>query len=127
VFYGREDFEPAWSRATAEENFKSVLSRARPKELAHDYLERDPAGASSATVEQQVATPAPSTLTAAERLRQRADQVAERLAAEREQERAAAAALEQQRAQEQQHDRTLERSKAKERELSQDHDPGLEL
>jgi Ti-type conjugative transfer relaxase TraA len=121
VFYGREDFEPGWSRASAQENLKSVLSRARPKELAHDYLERDPA-------EQPTDTPAmPSTLTAAERLRQRADQVAERLAAEREQERAVAAAVEQQRAQELQHDHALERSKAKERELSQDHEPGLEL
>lgn len=46
VFYGQEDFQPAWSRASAQENFRSVLSRARPKELAHDYLERGagPAG-----------------------------------------------------------------------------------
>ncbi|MGH8306530.1 MAG: AAA family ATPase, partial [Steroidobacteraceae bacterium] len=39
VFYGREDFEPEWSKAPAEENFRAVLSRARPKGFAHDYLE----------------------------------------------------------------------------------------
>lgn len=39
LFYGREDFQPEWGRATVEDNFRSVLSRARPKELAHDYLE----------------------------------------------------------------------------------------
>jgi Ti-type conjugative transfer relaxase TraA len=129
LFYGREDFEPSWSRASAQENLKSVLSRARPKELAHDYLERDPAGESSVTIEQETETPAmPSTLTAADRLQRRAEQVAERLAAEREQERAAAAAaLEQQRAQEPQHDQLLARSRVKERELNHDHDPGLEL
>jgi Ti-type conjugative transfer relaxase TraA len=39
VFYGQADFKPEWSRNTPAENFKAVLSRARPKELAHDYLE----------------------------------------------------------------------------------------
>ncbi|HVA19119.1 MAG TPA: Ti-type conjugative transfer relaxase TraA, partial [Solirubrobacteraceae bacterium] len=48
LFYGREDFQPAWSRAAPEENLKSVLSRARPKELAHDYLERGGAGGEGA-------------------------------------------------------------------------------
>jgi Ti-type conjugative transfer relaxase TraA len=45
VFYAEEDFQPRWSRASAHENFRAVLSRARPKELAHDYLDRksDPA------------------------------------------------------------------------------------
>ena len=43
VFYGQDDFQPQWSRASAEENLQYVLSRARPKELAHDYLEREPA------------------------------------------------------------------------------------
>ena len=41
VFYAEEDFQPEWSRASAQENFKSLLSRARPKELAHDYLQGD--------------------------------------------------------------------------------------
>jgi hypothetical protein len=41
MFYGRDDFRggPGREREAAE-NLKSVLSRARPKELAHDYLER---------------------------------------------------------------------------------------
>jgi Viral (Superfamily 1) RNA helicase len=39
LFYGREDFQPEWSKASPQENFRSLLSRARPKELAHDYLE----------------------------------------------------------------------------------------
>jgi hypothetical protein len=44
LFYGREDFRADWRRGQVEENFKAVLSRARPKELAHDYLEREPFG-----------------------------------------------------------------------------------
>jgi hypothetical protein len=42
MFYGRDDFRggPGREREAAE-NLKSVLSRARPKELAHDYLERE--------------------------------------------------------------------------------------
>jgi hypothetical protein len=59
-------------------------------------------------------------------LRQRADKVAERLAAEREQERTVKKALEQQSMQEQQHvSRGWEISKK--RELDQDHDLGLDL
>lgn len=75
VFYGREDFEPGWSRASAAENFKNVLSRARPKELAHDYLERGPASDSRSQIpsgprgDQETATlGAPLRLTAVERL-----------------------------------------------------------
>jgi ATP-dependent exoDNAse (exonuclease V) alpha subunit len=65
-------------------------------------------------------------LSAADRLRQRADKVAERLAAEREQERTVQKALEQQPMQEQQHvNREWEISK--QRELDQDHDLGLDL
>ena len=41
IFFGKEDFRPDWRRRSVEENFKATLSRARPKELAHDYLERD--------------------------------------------------------------------------------------
>lgn len=40
LFYGEEDFNSAWGRASVQENFHAVLSRAMPKELAHDYLER---------------------------------------------------------------------------------------
>ena len=39
VFYGEEDFNPAWSRTSVHKNFHAVLSRAMPKELVHDYLE----------------------------------------------------------------------------------------
>jgi len=124
TFYGQDDFSPKWSKASTEDNFMATLSRARTKELANDYLDRDQVVISSErTVEQETAS-LPATLTAAERLRQRADQVARRLAAQREQERSASVeALEQQRAKEQH----LEREKVKQRELSQDHEPGLEL
>lgn len=41
LFYGREDFQSAWRPEVApEDSFKATLARARPKELAHDYLER---------------------------------------------------------------------------------------
>jgi Ti-type conjugative transfer relaxase TraA len=91
VFYGREDFQPSWSRASAEENFRAVLSRSRTKDLAHDYLPRDrvkePSWVKKRSVEQKTPEPTTATPTVAERLRQRADQVAQRLGAEREQER----------------------------------------
>ena len=58
---------------------------------------------------------------------QRADEVSQRLAVEREQERAASArALEKQRSQEQQL-RVSEHQKAKQRALNRDRDSGLEL
>ena len=125
TFYGRDDFSPHWSKGPAEDNFMATLSRERPKELAHDYLDRDLAITISRPAAQQaVATPSPTT--AKERLRQRADGVAQRLAVEREQERAASArALEQQRSQEQQ--LKADHQKAKQRELNRDHDSGLEL
>jgi Ti-type conjugative transfer relaxase TraA len=46
VLYSAEDFEPPWGRQAlsaqeARSRFFDVLSRARPKELAHDYLDRD--------------------------------------------------------------------------------------
>ena len=127
MFYGQADFQPEWSRGSAQENLRAVLSRDRSKELAHDYLERDQVSelrrsASAEQVqEQKTATPA-SNMTVAERLRQRSDQVAQRLAAEREQERARET-LEQQPAPEQR--KTLEQEIVKQREL--DHDQGLEL
>jgi hypothetical protein len=129
VFYGQEDFQPHWSRASAEENFKAMLSRDRSKDLAHDHLERGPVRElhPMTPVEQEIgqepATPAAAGMTAAERLRQRSDQVAQRLAAEREQERAQEA-LEQQRAPERQKHHTLEQ------EIEQrtpDRDHGLEF
>ncbi|MGC1728431.1 MAG: hypothetical protein WA747_03510 [Steroidobacteraceae bacterium] len=53
VFYAAEDFQLPWERkgvsradelssAEARERFLNVLSRARPKELAHNYLDREP-------------------------------------------------------------------------------------
>ncbi len=41
LFYGLGDFQPAWKPGVdPQENFKATLARARPKDLAHDYLER---------------------------------------------------------------------------------------
>jgi hypothetical protein len=133
MFYGQDDFSPEWSKASPANNLMATLSRARTKELAHDYLDRDqvgdlhPVGSSERVVEQRATGPA--TITAAERLRQRSDEVARRLAAEREQERTAAAAIEQQRTQEHQHYPTVERDdvRQRERELNKDYDQGLEL
>jgi Ti-type conjugative transfer relaxase TraA len=47
VFYAAEDFQLPWARKElsppeARQRFLDMLSRARPKELAHDYLDRDP-------------------------------------------------------------------------------------
>ena len=120
VFYGREDFEPEWSRASAEKNFRNVLSRARPKELAHDYLERESLG-ESAGGEAPAGWKA-ETQTLAQRFRQRVDQVAQRVAAEHERERAIEARP-QKRAQEQYLE--LERQHRRVSEREQDH--GLEL
>jgi hypothetical protein len=44
MFYARDDFGGRHSNATPEtvrERFQDTLARARPKELAHDYLERE--------------------------------------------------------------------------------------
>ena len=46
VFYATEDFEDRYSKAPpssqrARHRFLNTLSRARPKELAHDYLDRE--------------------------------------------------------------------------------------
>lgn len=48
VFYAAEDFVPPWRAGEsltpeqARTRWLEVLSRARPKELAHDYLDREP-------------------------------------------------------------------------------------
>jgi Ti-type conjugative transfer relaxase TraA len=45
LFYARDDFGGRGARATDQtvrQRFVETLSRARPKELAHDYLEREP-------------------------------------------------------------------------------------
>jgi hypothetical protein len=129
VFYGQEDFQPHWSRASAEENFKAMLSRDRSKDLAHDHLERNPVSplrpvlSAEPVIEQNTATPA-AAMTVAGRLRQRSDQVAQRLAAEREHQQAREA-LEQQHAPAHQKHNTLEREITQQHEL--DHDHGLEL
>jgi len=124
AFYGQDDFTPRWSKATAEDNFMSTLSRERPKELAHDYLDRDPLASQS---HRAAEVEAPSALTAAERFRQRTDRVAQRLATEREQDRAATArASAHQRNQEQQL-AAANRAQEKQRTLNHDHEPGLEL
>jgi hypothetical protein len=65
------------------------------------------------------------TASATERLRVRSDQVAERLAAEREQEQVLQRALENPQAQERQPS-ALEREKSNQLELDHDHDVGLE-
>jgi len=126
AFYGQDDFTPHWSKATAEDNFMSTLSRERPKELAHDYLDRDPfAGQSHRAAQTEVEAPSP--LTTAERFRQHTDRVAQRLATEREQDRAATAqARAHQRNQEQQL-AAANKAQEKQRTLNQDHEPGLEL
>jgi ATP-dependent exoDNAse (exonuclease V) alpha subunit len=44
VFYAKDDFggrNPSATDETVRQRFMDTLSRARPKELAHDYLERD--------------------------------------------------------------------------------------
>ena len=46
LFYGREDFAPGAgegdvSGAQVQQNFVSILSRERAKDLAHDYLDRE--------------------------------------------------------------------------------------
>ncbi len=41
LFYGQEDFQPAWKPdVDPHDYFKANLARPRPKDLAHDYLER---------------------------------------------------------------------------------------
>jgi hypothetical protein len=50
VFYASDDFggrRPGATAAEIRERFTETLSRARPKELAHDYLERETTDAPS--------------------------------------------------------------------------------
>jgi Ti-type conjugative transfer relaxase TraA len=130
LFYGQDDFRAGWREHSVEDKFKAALSRARPKELAHDFLERDPSSAPPSRPEQTIQRvierhrATATDLTATERLRERVNQIAERLAAEREQERTARQSLDQQHAPELHRD-MLEREIAKDQKL--DHDPGLEL
>ena len=56
VFYGQEDFQ--MGRQTAG-NFKAVLSRARSKELAHDYLERENSGDNRSATRERVLAQTP--------------------------------------------------------------------
>lgn len=124
MFYGREDFRG---------DFKATLARARPKALAHDYLERGPADGMGFGAERSPqASPASSQpITSAERFRQQVDAVAQRLAAQREAERPAREALQQQRALEQyqalERQRELVREKQRVHRLRLKHDHGLEL
>lgn len=61
VFYAAEDFIPPWrageslTPAQARTRWLEVLSRARPKELAHDYLDRELEAAAAATPAEQPA------------------------------------------------------------------------
>lgn len=114
VFYGKEDFKPTWSRASAQENFRSVLSRARPKELAHDYLERgaDPAGS------ERVPMSAPEREAYVNQVRHEAVAV---WRAFREQQKAAELAKAREL------ERSQEHSLGKGRSLSRDRDQGLEM
>jgi hypothetical protein len=124
LFYGQEDFRADWRKGTVEESFRAVLSRARPKELVHDYLEREQTPVRERARGLEPAAPvAQPTMTVAERLRLRSDQVAQRLAAEREHQRPAREALERQRAEQQRI--ALEQEKSKARQLDRDHDLGL--
>lgn len=114
MFYGREDFRG---------DFKAVLARARPKALAHDYLERPVLGA-----ERTQETPAPTSspsMTPAERFRQQVDAAAQRFALEREAERPAREALQRRRALEQY--RALERQRELVRQRQLEQHRGLSL
>ncbi|HVA41013.1 MAG TPA: AAA family ATPase, partial [Candidatus Binataceae bacterium] len=112
VFYGREDFRG---------DYQGVLSRARPKALAHDYLERSPGLERGPAGGVASAHSAPL----AERFRQRVNEVAARLALEREAGRVAQEALQRERAHEQylQFEHRQELVRQHQREL----DHGLEL
>jgi hypothetical protein len=71
VFYAGDDFGGRAPGATAESvktRFTEALSRARPKELAHDYLEREPID--TATIADLIARNAEQAR-APERLRER--------------------------------------------------------
>ncbi len=102
----------------------STLSRERPKELAHDYLDRDPFGAQSHRAAQ---TEVEAPLTTAERFRQRTNRVAQRLETEREQGRAATARTRAHQSNQEQQLAAANKAQEKQRTLNQNHEPGLEL
>ncbi|MGH8132690.1 MAG: Ti-type conjugative transfer relaxase TraA [Steroidobacteraceae bacterium] len=108
LYYGQEDFRG---------DFKAVLGRARPKALAHDYLDR------SHDLEREALGAERTPLTGAERFRQRVDEAAQRFALEREAERPAREAL--QRALEEYLE--LERRRELVRQRQRELDQGLEL
>jgi Ti-type conjugative transfer relaxase TraA len=60
MFYASDDFggrAPGADPATIETRLTQTLSRARPKELAHDYLEREPAADTALIPDPGVPTP----------------------------------------------------------------------
>jgi len=54
LFDGPDDFRAGWREHSVEDKFKAALSRARPKELAHDFLERDLLSAQPSRLEQAI-------------------------------------------------------------------------
>lgn len=118
MFYGREDFRG---------DFKLTLARARPKALAHDYLERSlPDGAPSDAERSTEAAPASAhAATPAERFRQRVDEAALRFAHQRAAEQPAREARQRRRALEQY--RALERQREMVRERQRELQRGLHL
>lgn len=63
VFYAAEDFVPPWrtgeslTPAQTRARWLDVLSRPRPKELAHDYLDRELEASTAAPISSLTATP----------------------------------------------------------------------
>ncbi|HXS29092.1 MAG TPA: AAA family ATPase, partial [Steroidobacteraceae bacterium] len=119
LFYGREDFPGS---------FEATLSRARPKALAHDYLEREGLDAERAAGSESEGL---RSMSLADRFRQRMDEAAQRFALEREAERSAREVLQQKRALEQyqalERQRELVREQQRAAELRRKRDHGLEL
>lgn len=127
----REQFGDQWRGAPSDRTLEQTPVRERAAEFGQ--IERERIALAKSILEasadlvaarrerarslgkgpEATAPAVPQTLTAAERLKLRADQVAQRLAAEREQERPTREALEQ------------ERSKERELDLDRDHDLGL--
>jgi hypothetical protein len=111
--------------SAVQARFVERLSRSGAKDLAHDYLVREE-GLREEGVPQEASVapevPAPP-LTAAQRLRQRSEQVAQRLAVEREHDRPAREALEREHELERRRQLELEQQ----RQLAREKDHGLEL
>ena len=141
--HGAEQFQAAYLKTTTASELVSLgtddrgrtrfttremlaAERGMPdgaKQRAHDDREALRPPAPEQVMEQKAMTPERA-LTAGERLRQRADLVAQRLAAEREHERSQKP-LEQHQQREREKDKTLEQDITERRKL--DHDYGLEL